>query len=79
MTLRPPLRNYGTPEQTVALTIGAIFDQATDLAQELAQLARAEQDTTLARLATDAHGLTADLHQVGELLATMAGVPGRAP
>ena len=57
-----------------APTIGTAFDRAASLAHELAHLARAERDATLARVATDAHTLATELHRVGELLATIAGV-----
>ena len=60
-------------------TIGTAFDRAASLAHELAHLAHSEQDATLARVATDAHTLAAELHHVGELLATIAGVPERRP
>jgi hypothetical protein len=51
-------------------------DRAAELANSLADLARKRDDAQLARLATDAMGLTTDLQGTSELLAEIAGVLG---
>jgi hypothetical protein len=65
------LQHEGVAASSQAPTVGAIFDQVG----ELAHLAQEEQDATLARVATDASTLADELHQLGKLLATIAGVP----
>jgi len=75
----PSLPNGSTGSSQGLPTLGGTFTRAAELALDLADVARAAEDARLVRLALEAHGVVEDLHQVGELLATVAGVPEPQP
>jgi len=67
--------------------MGHVLDRLAGLSDDLGRLAQARDDRDLARarddrhlagLATAAIGTVADLHTIGEMLASVAGVPDTA-